>query len=722
VTLLSNLRYSVRSLVRTPGLALALLFSIALGIGSNAVVYGFVRGLIASTLAAGHGANEPDELRQAAITPEIVDGLGHAGTLLQIAAGAVLFAACANVGAFLLARASARSRETSVRVALGSSRAQLASQLLSDSVVITAAGAAAGLLLAAWTLSILPALFFTEDAEHLQFAPDITAIAISSATAVLITIACGLLPLFEMRHDRPALVLQRESAGPSPVARRLFTGLVVAQMTCCCVLVISTGLLLESFRSALQTSTGERLGEPILATLQVRPDSASRFEQRAVGLQYFRKAEQAAGSVAGISSTAWVATLPGGSPTVQAVRIELPLVPSREVTMDVAAFTPATLELVSMPPIAGRVFGGEDTLDSCRTGVLDTHAAEALFDGDAVGGAVEDQDGNHVEIVGVVARRDLQPEVKYRPTFFYYPDQMRAPTVPAASAHFRARASTLASATIETNVVSRRFFDMMGLAPTAGAFFPDDLQAGACGVGVVNTEAADRYFGGSAVGGAVIDASGRRTEIVGVVQSPLLLSLQRRIEPTIYFPMSRDFLPRMALLLATPKADRATMTLLRRRLEGVPGAFRLPVVLTVADHLNRTALAPLRIATTLVGVSAVIALALGVLGLSGAMAEAARQRRRETALRIALGSQAWRVRRDVLANGAKLAGAGAVAGMVGALVVRQLLSAVSPVGLSVTLWAWLSAPLVLLLIVAIAGLIPARGAVMTDPLRAIRGE
>jgi hypothetical protein len=75
-------------------------------------------------------------------------------------------------------------------------------------------------------------------------------------------------PLLVPRHDDPAAVLQRESMGPSNAIRRLRAGLVMAQMACCCVLVISTGLLLQGLRAALQTSVSHRLGRPILATLQ----------------------------------------------------------------------------------------------------------------------------------------------------------------------------------------------------------------------------------------------------------------------------------------------------------------------------------------------------------------------------------------------------------------------------------------------------------------------
>ena len=190
-------------------------------------------------------------------------------TLLPVAAGAVFLIACANVAAFLLSRASARAHETSVRVALGATRAQLARQLLVDSALLAGLGGAVGALLAFWTAQIVPAFLYDVHAEQLTFAPAAGAILGAAAVCIGITILSGMLPWFEIRHDDPAAVLRREAAGPSGAMLRLRAGLVVAQMTCCCVLAVSTGLLFESFRAALRTGAAENLGEPILATVGV---------------------------------------------------------------------------------------------------------------------------------------------------------------------------------------------------------------------------------------------------------------------------------------------------------------------------------------------------------------------------------------------------------------------------------------------------------------------
>ena len=88
-------------------------------------------------------------------------------------------------------------------------------------------GGALGMLFAMWATNVVPLLFFDEDAVQLVFAPDLVGISAVSAACVSITIACGLIPLFETRDDRPAAVLQRENAGPSTSMRRLRTALVV---------------------------------------------------------------------------------------------------------------------------------------------------------------------------------------------------------------------------------------------------------------------------------------------------------------------------------------------------------------------------------------------------------------------------------------------------------------------------------------------------------------
>jgi hypothetical protein len=382
--------------------------------------------------------------------------------------------------------------------------------------------------------------------------------------------------------------------------------------------------------------------------------------------------------------------------------------------MDVVAFTPQSLDLVTLPPVAGRMFGGEDTPQGCKVVVVNQEAAADFFDDDAVGRSIQDSVGKHVEIVGVVAtRRESNASAASRPTIFYYAEQNAV--ADRKEAHFRVpERPRQARGVLEASVVSQSYFYSMDLSPTAGELFADDPPAQDCRVGVINQQAADRYFNGRAVGGAVIDGAGHRTRIVGVVQAPVLRTSQRRAEPAIYLPMAQDFQPRMMLLLNARASDERTLTAVRRTLDLVPGAGERRD--DAQGHLRRRAAADRSRSCRRRSSNRTDP---GILGM-GAMSDAARRRRRENAVRLALGAQSWRVIRQVLAEGIKLASVGAVAGLGGSLLVARWLSRVTPIAGGAPLWAWLAAPLVLMVSVAIASVLPARRAASVDPLTIMR--
>jgi len=675
---------------------------------------------------AGVSAGRPPDhamivLRYSGMTPEMDAGLSRISGLLRVAAAAVLLIACANVASFLMARATARSHETSIRLALGAGRGHLVRQVLSESMLVATVGGAAGLLLAFWTAEIVPALFFEQDAEHLVFSPDRLGIVIVSAACVGLSIVCGLLPLIQIRHDHPAAVLQRESAGPSRALSRVRAGLVASQMTWCCVLVIFTGLLLQGFRTALRTSVADRLGQTLLVTVEASATSSSAHERSALWLQYLQDVESAACSVSDASASLWTATPPASLPLWQFVRIEAPQRHARDVGIDVAVFTSGSTGPITLPPVAGRMFSGEDTPNGCTVVVVNEQAADELFGADSIGRVIEAPTGDRLQIVGVVATREQQHgHPPTRPTMYYYGDQSGPMKDRLGPARFHVPSPTkLPTVGLDANVVSPGYFAAMGLVPVAGTVFGDEPSRG-CRVGVINQEAAERYFGGNAVGAAVIDATGRRTEIIGVVRSAPLRSAQRRVEPAIYYPVAQDVRPRMTLALGVPDASREVIGALRRRIAAVPGGAGSVVVTTLDAQLARTALVTERIAMVLVGVFTTTALVLGVLGLYGAMTDAARRRRRDMALCLALGAQGWRLTRQLVAEGLRLAAAGAVLGTLVAVVLSRWLARLAPTDGALTLWVWIAAPLVLTAAVMIASVLPVRRALKVDPLTIMR--
>jgi hypothetical protein len=647
-------------------------------------------------------------------TPEGAGGMRRVGALLQLAATAVFLIACANVAAFLLTRASARARETAVKVAIGARRRQLVRQLLIDSTLIAVLGGAAGFILATWMADIVPLMFFDQDADRLVFAPDASGIALTAIVCILITIACGLMPLFETRDDLPSAVLQREASGPSQAASRISRGLLIVQMAGCTLLVISTGLLLQSFRASVETAAGRHLGNPVLVTLETLPasNSATLIE----GRRYFDDAVMAALSVGPVTSVVWAARLPGARVVWQWARFDPPPATRRDVTLELAPLTPTAMATIALPPSSGRLFGTYDG-GACGTVVVNEAAAAALFDGHPVGRVIEAPGGMPVEVIGVVRQADQHGIVT--PLAYHHPEATVPIGIPGKAAFRAPPRADLESGLIDVNIVSANYFEAMGMTLVAGQLF--DAERRGCRIGVLNEEAAARFFGGHATGGAVIDANGVRTEIVGVVQSPLLKTEQRLAEPALFLPTSQDLLPRMTALLATADAGASTVAAIRERMAQVPGGRpdRM-VVTTLRAHLSNTAYAPERIAAVLVTAFTVIALVLGGLGLYGVMADSARRRRREFAVRLALGAQGWRVVRQLMIEGMRLAGAGAIAGMIGSLLVARWLATITPGAGWPSPSIWIAAPLLLAAAVTVASAIPARRALSVDLLSLMR--
>jgi ABC-type antimicrobial peptide transport system permease subunit len=187
--------------------------------------------------------------------------------------------------------------------------------------------------------------------------------------------------------------------------------------------------------------------------------------------------------------------------------------------------------------------------------------------------------------------------------------------------------------------------------------------------------------------------------------------------------MSQDIHLIMTMIVRARDRDGPTLADLRSTIEYVPGHGPAPLVLkTFETYLTQTSLAPLHIATMILGASATMACLLSVLGLFGALNDAARQRRRELGVRIALGAQRWRVIGRMMGEGGRLACAGAVVGTLGSLFLSRWLAGITMGSGWPALWVWLAAPLVLAGVVAIASFIPARRASIVNPLAIMRED
>jgi putative ABC transport system permease protein len=203
--------------------------------------------------------------------------------VLVAAVGFVLLIACANVATLLLARASSRHKELAVRRAVGATRGRIVQQMLTESLVVSAIGGAAGMLVAAWSLSalraVLPAQFaglpgIAEAAIDQRVL--LTALGVTGATGFLF----GVIPAVVASDPRVGAALGEESRGGSGSARasRLRSALVVSELALSLVLLAGAVLLIVSFNNLTDVQPGFRPERVMTVSLTL---PGSRYSQHA---------------------------------------------------------------------------------------------------------------------------------------------------------------------------------------------------------------------------------------------------------------------------------------------------------------------------------------------------------------------------------------------------------------------------------------------------------
>jgi len=306
----------------------------------------------------------------------------------------LLVSACVNAGSLLVSRAVARRREIAVKMALGASRALLIRQLLSETLMISTAGAALGLLFAFWTLRIIPALFAPEQAALLDTQLDIRLVSITVATAAAAGATFGLVPALQGTTESPAFALRGDSGEISD--RRgsswIRGTLVICQLAVSVVLLIGTELLISSVAHALEGDLGFTARNIAVLRVPMQPTTANQ-DRMAAALRGLEEVE----------AVAWAAVPPLTRGASRTFRIEAPgdrgTVETVEIGVNIVS--PRYFDTIRLPLIEGRAFDGRDHGRAEPVVIIDEILARRYFDDRAVGEVLISPDGERLEIVGV---------------------------------------------------------------------------------------------------------------------------------------------------------------------------------------------------------------------------------------------------------------------------------------------------------------------------------
>lgn len=210
------------------------------------------------------------------------DIAGVAAALLAMS-GLVLLIASFNLANMSLARVGARSKEFAIRLAIGGSRGRLVRQILTESLLLSLIGGAAGVLVAFWAGRVLVAMLAPVSPVALSFdpTPDVRILLATLGFCAVSALVVGLIPAWRLLHG-PALPSLKEQAGELPVRRRsrfaLNNGLVTAQLAVSVAVLTAAGLFLRGATRAAQADPGFTFDRGVM--IQIDPGLAGYNEAR----------------------------------------------------------------------------------------------------------------------------------------------------------------------------------------------------------------------------------------------------------------------------------------------------------------------------------------------------------------------------------------------------------------------------------------------------------
>ena len=267
------------------------------------------------------------------------------------------------------------------------------------------------------------------------------------------------------------------------------------------------------------------------------------------------------------------------------------------------------------------------------------------------------------------------------------------------------------------------YFQVLGIGVNRGRGITADDRRGGAGVIVVNQAFARRMWPGADPLGRLLQprSGGDPMQVIGVVDDIPPFRAGTPPEPEVYWPFDQHTRWASYLVIRTTGDPAGTGALAASRLAERFPAVQVSPPRTMPELVDRQMVSP-RFAMLLIGVFALMALIISAIGVFGVVNFLVTQRSRELGIRIALGAERRQVMGGVIGEGVKLAAAGAVAGVAGALalgrVIASLLAGVSPSD-PMTL---LLVPLVLIAVALLAAFLPARRAARTDPMVVLRSE
>jgi predicted permease len=298
--------------------------------------------------------------------------------LLLATTALVLLIACANLANLMLARATAREREIAVRLAIGASRRRIVRQLLAESVLIAAAGAFAGAILAQWLSELLVAFLTTESERiFIEVARDWRVFAFIALLAAATCMIFGLVPAIRATATNAGAAMKAGSRGSTDPRERfgLRRVLVVAQVALSLVLVVGALLFVRSLRNLVTLDAGFAQDNLLIATLDYRRTGVPDTGTYPAFTEVLKRVRQ----IPGVEDAALVWNVPlSGNFSNRNLVIDGV---TRKENVNFNWISERYLGTMRSNLLSGRDFDQRDTPTSQRTAIVTTSFARVFFNG-----------------------------------------------------------------------------------------------------------------------------------------------------------------------------------------------------------------------------------------------------------------------------------------------------------------------------------------------------
>ena len=303
-------------------------------------------------------------------------------TAIMVVVVLVLLIACANIANLLLARATARRHEISVRLALGASRWRLVRQLLVESLVLSLCGAVAGLFFARWGSHLLIRQLSTStNTVFLDLGLDWRVLAFTTLVSIVTALLFGVAPALRASRVRPNEALKEQGRGIS-TDRRFSMGniLVVVQVALSLILVVAAGLFMRTFSSLANLDLGFERDPVLIVNVNAQRLALEPPDRPA----FYERLRQAAASVPGVATVAASAVTPIAGSTWQFL-VEIPDGPQlaeRDRVVHVNLISPDFFKTLGTRLIAGRDLSSQDRRGAPDVMIVNEAFAKKFFNGE----------------------------------------------------------------------------------------------------------------------------------------------------------------------------------------------------------------------------------------------------------------------------------------------------------------------------------------------------